>query len=145
MIIEITSEIRLDEKEIEEHFLRAPGPGGQKVNKTESAVQLRFDARHSPALSNQAFLRLKTLAGRRMTRDGIVVLTANRFRTQEQNRRDALDRLVALIRSAAVVPVHRKPTGPSRAARRRRLEAKRHHGSLKRQRGKVGPLSTHDS
>ena len=144
-MIEITPAIHLDEKEIEEQFIRAPGPGGQKVNKTESAVQLRFDARHSPALTNVVFLRLKTLAGRRMTHEGVIVLTANRFRSQEQNRGDALDRLIALIREAAVAPKHRRPTKPSKAAKRRRLDAKRHQGSLKRQRGKVGPHSGADS
>ena len=144
-MIEITPAIHLDEKEIEEHFIRSPGPGGQKVNKTESAVQLRFDARHSPALTNAVFLRLKTLAVRRMTHDGVIVLTANRFRSQEHNRSDALDRLVELIRAAAAVPVHRRATRPSKAAKRRRLDAKRHQGSLKRQRGKVGPHSGADS
>lgn len=144
-MIEITPAIHLDEKEIEEQFIRAPGPGGQKVNKTESAVQLRFDARHSPALTNAVFLRLKTLAGRRMTHEGVIVLTANRFRSQEQNRGDALDRLIALIREAAVAPKHRRATKPSKAAKRRRLDAKRHQGSLKRQRGKVGPHSGADS
>jgi len=138
-MIEISSSISIDENEIEEHFIRAPGPGGQKVNKTESAVQLRFHARQSPALSNAVFLRLKPLAGRRMTRDGVIVITANRFRTQEQNRRDALDRLIALIREAAVPPKYRRPTRPSRATKQRRLEGKRHQGELKKGRGRVGP------
>jgi len=97
--------------------IRASGPGGQNVNKVSSAVQLRFDARQSPALSNDVFLRLKPLAGRRMTRDGVIVITANRFRAQEANRRDALDRLVKLIRQASVPPKRRRPTRPSKGAR----------------------------
>lgn len=137
-MIKITPSISIDESEIEEHFIRAPGPGGQKVNKTESAVQLRFDARHSNALSNAVFLRLRPLAGRRMTRDGIVVITANRFRTQDQNRRDALERLVALIREAAVPPKIRRPTRPSKGVKRRRLDSKRRQGDLKKGRGKAG-------
>jgi ribosome-associated protein len=136
-MIQVTPSISIDEKEIEEHFIRAPGPGGQKVNKTESAVQLRFNARTSPALSNAVFLRLKPLAGRRMTRDGVIVITANRFRTQEQNRRDAVDRLIELIRKAAVPPVSRRPTKPSRAAKRRRQDSKRRQSNIKKERAKV--------
>jgi ribosome-associated protein len=137
-MIDITEQISLNESEIEEHFIRSPGPGGQNVNKTASAVQLRFDARHSPALSNAVFLRLKTLAGRRMTRDGVIVITANRQRAQEANRRDALDRLVALIREAATPPKHRRPTRPSKAARQRRVDAKTRRGNIKKGRGRVG-------
>ena len=137
-MIEITPSISINESEIEEHFIRSPGPGGQKVNKTESAVQLRFDARHSSALTNAVFLRLKTLAGRRMTRDGVMVITANRFRTQERNRADALDRLVGLIREAATPPKYRRPTKPSKAAKQRRLDSKRRQSGLKKDRGKVG-------
>lgn len=139
-MIEITPSIAIDESEIEEHFIRAPGPGGQKVNKTASAVQLRFDARKSPALSDAVLRRLKPLAGRRMTRDGVIVITANRFRAQERNRRDALDRLLALIREALVPPKRRRPTRPSLAANERRLQNKRQHGELKKRRYKVGPL-----
>ena len=136
-MIPITPSIGIDENEIEEHFIRAPGPGGQKVNKTESAVQLRFNARKSPALSNAVFLRLKPLAGRRMTRDGVIVITANRFRAQEQNRRDALNRLIELIRKAAIPPKHRRPTRPSVGAKKRRLEDKRKKKNVKKMRGKV--------
>jgi ribosome-associated protein len=138
-MIQVTPSISIDEKEIEEHFIRAPGPGGQKVNKTESAVQLRFNARTSPALSNAVFLRLKPLAGRSMTRDGVVVITANRFRTQEQNRRDAVDRLIELIRKAAVPPVSRRPTKPSRAAKLRRQDSKRRQSNIKKERARVLP------
>ena len=136
-MIEITENISLNENEIEEQFIRSPGPGGQNVNKTASAVQLRFDARHSPALSNAVFLRLKPLAGRRMTRDGVIVITANRHRAQEANRRDALDRLVALIRDAATPPKLRRPTRPSKAARQRRVDSKTRRGNIKRLRGRA--------
>ena len=136
-MIRITPSIGIDENEIEEHFIRAPGPGGQKVNKTESAVQLRFNARKSPALSNAVFLRLKPLAGRRMTRDGVIVITANRFRAQEQNRRDAMDRLIDLIRKAAVPPKYRRPTKPSKGVKQRRRDSKRRQSDIKKIRGKV--------
>jgi len=141
-MIKISSSISIDENKIEEHFIRAPGPGGQKVNKTESAVQLRFHARNCPALSNEVFLRLKPLAGRRMTHDGVIVLTASRFRTQEQNRRDALERLIALIREAAMHPKYRRPSRPSRAAKQRRLDGKRHQGKLKKGRSRISPSDT---
>ncbi len=136
-MIEITPSISIGETEIEEQFIRSPGAGGQKVNKTETAVQLRFNARGSPALSNAAFLRLKTIAGRRMTKAGVIVITANQFRTQEANRRDALDRLIAMIRAAATAPRRRRPTKPSKGARTRRLDAKRRQSDLKQVRGKV--------
>ena len=136
-MIEVTPSISISEAEIEEHFIRSPGSGGQKVNKTESAVQLRFNARASPALSNAVFLRLKPLAGRRMTTDGIVIITAHQFRTQELNRRDALDRLIELIRAAAMAPKHRRPTRPSKGAKQRRLDSKRRNSNLKKVRGKI--------
>lgn len=136
-MIEITTDISIAENEIEERFMRATGPGGQKVNKTESAVQLRFDARRSPALSNAHFLRLKRLAGRRMTADGVLVITARRFRTQEQNRKDAMDRLIALVRDAATPPKRRRPTKTPKAQKRKRLEGKRHKGAIKKARGTV--------
>jgi ribosome-associated protein len=136
-MLQITPSIGIDENEIEEHFIRAPGPGGQKVNKTESAVQLRFDARRSSGIPNDVYVRLKKLAGRRMTSDGVVVLTARRFRTQEQNRRDAVDRLIALIREAAMPPKYRRPTKPSKSAKQRRLDSKQRQSNLKKERGKV--------
>ena len=136
-MIKITPSIIIDESEIEEHFIRASGPGGQKVNKTESAVQLRFDARHCSTLPYAVFLRLKTLAGRRMTRDGVIVISANRFRTQGKNRSDALDRLIAMIREASVPPKYRRPTKPSRAAKQRRLDRKRHQSDIKKGRRKI--------
>ncbi|MCK5777481.1 MAG: aminoacyl-tRNA hydrolase [Rhodospirillales bacterium] len=134
-MIEITKDIAIPDSEIEEHFIRATGPGGQKVNKSETAVQLRFDARHSSALSNAHFLRLKKMAGRRMTADGMLVITARQFRTQEQNRKDAMDRLVQLIRESAKPPRTRRPTKTPKAQKRKRLENKRHKSSIKKARG----------
>ena len=136
-MIQITPTIALSKEEFEEHFIRSPGAGGQKVNKTASSVQLRFNARHSSALSNAVFLRLKALAGRRMTKDGIVVITANQFRTQEINRKDAKDRLVALIVEAAKPPKYRRPTKVSKGIKQRRLDSKRRQSDTKKSRGRV--------
>jgi len=139
-MIEITPSISLEDNEIEEQFIRSPGAGGQKVNKTATAVQLRFNARKSPALSNAVFLRLKPLAGQRMTKEGVVIITAHRFATQEQNRRDALDRLVKLIRRAATPPKHRSKTKPTKASKQRRLDGKRHKSDIKKGRGRLRQL-----
>ena len=136
-MIEITSSIHINPSEIEEQFIRAAGPGGQKVNKTESAVQLKFNARFSRALSNAQFLRLKALVGRRMTDEGILIITARQFRTQELNRRDAMDRLIELIQEAAQPPKYRRPTKPTKGAKKRRLEGKRRQGDIKKTRGLV--------
>ncbi|HJO71549.1 MAG TPA: alternative ribosome rescue aminoacyl-tRNA hydrolase ArfB [Rhodospirillales bacterium] len=136
-MIPVTPTIALDEAEIEERFIRAGGPGGQNVNKVSSAVQLRFDAARSKELPDDVRARLKRLAGRRMTRDGVVVIEAQRYRTQDSNRRDALARLVRLVQRAAEPPVPRKKTRLSPAQRRRRLEAKRRRAALKRARGPV--------
>jgi ribosome-associated protein len=136
-MIYISNDIAIAESEIEERFIRSPGPGGQKVNKTESAVQLPFDARHSPALSNAHFLRLKTLCGRRMTADGVVVITARQFRTQELNRKDAMARLIDLIREAATPPKRRRPTKTPKAEKRKRLDSKKRVGEIKKARGRV--------
>lgn len=137
-MIEITADIGLAEEELEETFIRAPGPGGQNVNKVASAVQLRFDAAHSSSLPESILPRLKKLAGRRMTRDGVIVISASRFRSQERNRQDARDRLVALIREAATPPKRRRPTRVPRGARRQRLESKRKRSQIKKGRGRVG-------
>ncbi len=130
-MIPVTSTIQIDEREVEERFIQASGPGGQNVNKVATAVQLRFDARRSPSLPEPVRQRLQRLAGSRLTQDGIIVIAAQRFRTQEANRRDALGRLVALIAKAAKPPVPRKPTRPTLASRRRRLEGKARRSGVK--------------
>lgn len=136
-MIRITNSIALDEAEIEEQFIRASGPGGQKVNKVSTAVQLRFDVARSPNLPEPVRERLKRLAGRRLTGDGVLVIDARRYRTRERNRRDALERLVALVRKAAVAPTPRKATRPTTASRRRRVDTKQRRGALKRSRRRV--------
>jgi ribosome-associated protein len=129
--IRITGTLSLDRGEIEESFVRATGPGGQHVNKTSTAVQLRFDVRHSPSLPHDVRQRLERLAGSRLTRDGVLVLLAQSERSQKRNREEALARLVALVREAARPPIPRKATKPTRASKRRRLESKKRHGALK--------------
>ena len=131
MLIPINCHLFLDDGEIEESFVRASGPGGQNVNKVSSAVQIRFDLSGSRSLPEDLRERLGRLAGRRLTRDGVIVIIAQRYRTQERNRQDALDRLIALIRRAAVPPVPRRPTKPSRAAKERRLQAKAKRSAIK--------------
>jgi ribosome-associated protein len=130
-MIRITDRISIDEQELEERFVRASGPGGQNVNKLSTAVQLRFDVRRSPSLPGDVRARLERLAGRRLTREGVLVIIAQRHRTQERNRQDALDRLVELIQAAAVAPIPRRKTKPTRGSRERRLETKKHRSSIK--------------
>ena len=130
-MIRITGSIAIDEREIAESFIRSSGPGGQNVNKLATAVQLRFDVRRSPSLPDDVAVRLARLAGKRMTREGVLVITAQRHRTQERNRADALERLVALVREASVKPVTRRPTRPTKASRQRRLDAKKKRSGVK--------------
>ncbi len=130
-MLRITDRISIDEREIEEQFIRSSGPGGQNVNKLATAVQLRFDVRHSPSLPNDVAIRLTRLAGRRMTKDGVLVIAAQRHRTQERNRQDALDRLIEMIRQAAVAPKPRRATRPTKASRERRLESKKRRAGIK--------------
>ena len=130
----ITPAISIDEGDIEEEFIRASGPGGQNVNKVATAVQLRFDVSGSASLPDDVRTRLIRLAGRRITKEGVLIIRAHRFRTQEQNRRDALERLIGLIRNAAEKPRVRRKTKPSPASKERRLEAKERRSMLKKQR-----------
>lgn len=137
-MIQVTRSIALDEREIEESFVRASGPGGQHVNTTSTAVQLRFDARHSPSLPEPVRVRLERLAGHRLTQDGVVVITADRYRSQLRNREDALARLIELIREAAAPPPpKRRPTKPTLGSKQRRLEGKAKRSDVKR--GRQGP------
>ncbi len=130
-MLEVTPAIRIDDRELRMVFVRASGPGGQNVNKVATAVQLRFDAAHSPALTDAVRARLRRLAGRRMTDEGVLVIDARRHRTQEQNRRDAVERLIALVQQAAVPPKPRRPSRPTRASKERRLESKVRRSRLK--------------
>jgi ribosome-associated protein len=124
MALVVTPRIRIDESELEERFIASAGPGGQNVNKVATSVQLRFDVANSPALSDPVRRRLAILAGRRLSQDGVLVITAQRFRTQERNRADARDRLAELIREAAIPPAPRFKTRPTLASKHRRLEGK---------------------
>jgi ribosome-associated protein len=136
-MIPVTAEIGIDESELEERFVRSPGPGGQNVNKVSTGVQLRFDAVHSSSLPDPVRQRLIRLAGRRIGTDGIITIAAHRFRTRERNRQDALQRLVDLIRRATHEPKARKKTKPTRASRERRLSAKRERAQTKRLRTRI--------
>jgi ribosome-associated protein len=128
----VTPDLALDENELDESFVRAAGPGGQNVNKVATAVQLRFDVQHSSALPEAVRQRLLRLAANRITTEGVLVIEAKRFRTQEQNRQDARDRLVALIQQAVQPPKPRRATQPTRAARQNRLDQKRRRAQIKR-------------
>jgi ribosome-associated protein len=133
-MIQITPTIAINENEIQLDFIRASGPGGQNVNKVATAVQLRFDVRHSPSLPDDVRERLFKLAGKRINSAGILIIDARRYRTQEKNRQDAIDRLVHWLQRAAEKPKVRRPTKPTAKSKRRRLEAKRERGELKRMR-----------
>ena len=130
-MIRITDTISIDEAELTESFVRASGPGGQNVNKVSSAVQLRFDARHSPSLPNDVAVRLMRFAGKRVTKEGVIVIIAQQHRTQERNREDARERLIALIRQAAAPPKPRRATRPPLASKLRRAETKRRRSAVK--------------
>jgi ribosome-associated protein len=130
-MIRVTPSISIAERELEEHFIRAPGPGGQNVNKLASAVELRFDVRRSPSLPDDVRARLERLAGSRLTREGVLVIDAHRHRTQARNRQDARERLVDLIRRAAVAPRPRRATKPTAGSRERRLESKKRRSAIK--------------
>ena len=131
----VTDTIAIAEAELSESFVRSSGPGGQNVNKVSSAVQLRFDVRRSPSLPNDVAVRLMRLAGNRLTKDGVIVIIAQRHRAQERNRADARERLFDLIRQAAVRPIPRRATKVAKAAKRKRLEGKKHRSHIKSLRG----------
>jgi len=131
-MIRVNAQIELDEREIQEDFVRASGPGGQNVNKVSTAVQLRFDVARSPSLPDPVRVRLIALAGRRVTQDGVLILSAERFRSQRRNRDDALERLIELIREACEVDKPRRPTRPTLASRKRRLDSKQRRGETKK-------------
>jgi ribosome-associated protein len=134
-MIRVTGSISLEESEIEESFVRSSGPGGQNVNKLSTAVQLRFDVRRSRSLPNDVAIRLMRIAGKRMTKEGVLVLIAQRHRTQERNRDDARERLFELIREAAVKPLPRRATRPTKASQVRRVEGKKIRSNIKKMRG----------
>ena len=130
-MIPVTPNIQLDERELEESFIRASGPGGQNVNKVSTAVQLRFDARGSPALPDDVRARLLKLAGHRLTQEGVIVITAQEFRSQDRNRTAAREILFELIRRATIAPVKRRPTRPTLGSKERRLESKTRRSGIK--------------
>jgi ribosome-associated protein len=137
MTLQITPDITIDEDELSERFVRAPGPGGQNVNKVATAVQLSFDVRRSPSLPAAVRVRLEKLAGSRLDSDGVLTIHAHRHRTRERNRADARDRLAELIAKASHVPKPRRPTKPSRAAKARRVDQKKQRARTKQLRGPV--------
>jgi len=138
--LRVTPQITIEDSELEESFIQASGPGGQNVNKVATAVQLRFDVAGSPSLPEDVRQRLTGLAGRRLTQNGVLVLTARNHRTQERNREEARERLADLIRQASIAPKPRRATRPTLASKKRRLEAKNVRAGIKRNRAKPGDL-----
>src|SRR3954462_397319 len=136
-MLRVSRDLTIDENDIEIGFVRASGPGGQNVNKLATAAQLRFDSNRI-SIPEDAQARLAGLAGQRMTKDGVIVIHAQRFRTQERNRADAIDRLVELLREALVRPTPRRPTRPTLGSKKRRLEGKKRRSDIKARRGSVG-------
>lgn len=136
-MLRVTDTISISESELQEQFIRASGPGGQNVNKLSTAVELRFDLVASESLPAPVRARLKRLAGRRLTKEGVLVIRAERHRTQELNRADARERLIELVRQATIVPKRRVATRPTRASKERRLESKTRRGEIKRHRGRI--------
>jgi ribosome-associated protein len=136
-VLQVTPTLAIDESELQERFVRASGPGGQNVNKVATAVELRFDAARSPALADDVRERLRTIAGSRMTADGVLVIDARRHRTQADNREDARERLASMIRQSLVRPKRRRRTKPTRSSVQRRIESKRQRAHTKQRRGKV--------
>lgn len=134
-MIKVTDKILINDDEVQEEFIRASGPGGQNVNKVSTAVQLRFDARNSPGLTEEVKRRLASAAGRRMTNEGVLVITAKRLRTREENRKDALERLLDLIKKAAVRPAPRIKTRATKGSKERRIKEKKERAERKRMRG----------
>lgn len=136
-MLKITNTIIIDDDEIDESFIRSSGPGGQNVNKVSTAVQLRFDAKSSPAITETVLLRMGQIASHLMTKDGVLIITAESHRSQDRNRADARDRLIEIIQKATIVPKRRKPTKPTYSSKLKRMDKKTQRGTTKKNRGKV--------
>ncbi len=136
-MLKITNTILIDDDEIDESFIRSSGPGGQNVNKVSTAVQLRFDAKSSPAITETMLLRMGQIASHLMTKDGVLIITAESHRSQDRNRADARDRLIEIIQKATIVPKRRKPTKPTYSSKLKRMDKKTQRGTTKKNRGKV--------